>query len=244
MKRAIIIGATSGIGKEVARMLAAKGWKVGIAGRREALLRQMQESDPKSFEYEVLDVTREDAPDRLASLISKTGGMDLYLHSSGYGMINPDLDPEQQMITVTTNITGFVRLINFAFLYFRDQKHGHIAAISSVAGTRGMGINAAYSSSKRFQMTYLTALAQLSENHKYNIRITDIRPGFVKTDFLHHKYPMCMEVPYVAEKIVRGLLKGKRHMVIDWRYRILIFVWKMIPERLWEKINLDKMVRK
>ncbi len=82
MKRAIVIGATSGIGKEVSRILAAKGWKVGIAGRRETLLKQIKESDPESFEYEVLDVTREDAPDRLASLISKTGGMDLYIHSS------------------------------------------------------------------------------------------------------------------------------------------------------------------
>jgi short-subunit dehydrogenase len=243
MKRAIVIGATSGIGKEVARILAAKGWKVGIAGRRETLLEQLQASDPDSFEYEVLDVTMEDAPDRLESLISKTGGMDLYFHSSGYGMINPELDPEQQMITVETNITGFVRLINVAFHYFREQKHGHIAAITSVAGTRGMGVNAAYSSSKRFQMTYLTALAQLSENLKYNIRITDIRPGFVKTEFLHHNYPLCMEAPYVAGKIVRGLLKGKRHMIIDWRYRFVVFAWKMIPERIWEKIDLYKMIR-
>ena len=244
MKRAIVIGATSGIGKEVAQILAAEGWKVGIAGRREALLTQMKASDPGSYEYEILDVTMDDAPDRLESLISKIGGMDLYFHSSGYGMINPDLDPEQQMTTVETNITGFVRLITIAFHYFRDQKYGHIAAITSVAGTRGMGINAAYSSSKRFQMTYLTALAQLSENRKYNIRITDIRPGFVKTGFLHHKYPMSMDAPYVAGKIVRGLLKGKRHMIIDWRYRMVIFAWKMIPERLWEKINLYKMIRK
>jgi len=244
MKRAIITGATSGIGEEVARILAAQGWKVGIAGRREALLKELKETDPGSFEYEVLDVTREDAPDRLASLISKTGGMDLYIHSSGYGMLNSDLDTEQQMITLSTNITGFVRLINFAFHYFRDQGHGHVAAVTSVAGTRGMGINAAYSSSKRFQMTYLTALAQLSENRNCNIRITDIRPGFVRTAFLHHKYPMCMGTPYVARKIVRGLLKGKRRMIIDWRYRLLVFVWKMIPERIWEKINLYKMIRK
>ena len=244
MKRAIVIGATSGIGKEVSRILAAKGWKVGIAGRRETLLKQIKESDPESFEYEVLDVTREDAPDRLASLISKTGGMDLYIHSSGYGMINQDLDPEEQMKTIKTNITGFVRLVNYAFHHFRAQGSGHIAAITSVAGTRGMGINAAYSSSKRFQMTYLSALAQLSENRNFNIRITDIRPGFVRTAFLHHKYPMCMGTPYVARKIVRGLLKGKRRMIIDWRYRLLVFVWKMIPERIWEKINLYQMIRK
>jgi len=71
MKRAIITGATSGIGEEVARILAAQGWKVGIAGRREALLKELKETDPGSFEYEVLDVTREDSPDRLASLYPK-----------------------------------------------------------------------------------------------------------------------------------------------------------------------------
>lgn len=244
MKRAVIIGATSGIGKEVARILLSKGWKVGISGRREDLLLQFKSEASESIEYEVIDITRQDAPELLSHLISKLGGMDLYLHSAGYGRINPGLDPELEMKTVETNASGFVAMINGAFNYFKQQKHGHIAAITSVAGRRGLGLNASYSSTKRFQMTYLTALAQLSNNCRYNIRISDIQPGFVKTDFLNHSFPMLMETSYVAGKIVKGLIKGRRRIVIDWRYRIIIFVWHLIPRRLWEHINLQRFVRK
>ncbi len=99
-----------------------------------------------------------------------------------------------------------------------------------------------YSSSKRFQMTYLTALAQLSENRKFNIRIMNIRPGFVKTDFTPSVSPLHGS-PHTWRKN-RQLLKGKRHMTIDWRYRIIVFAWNLIPGSLWEKINLYKMIRK
>ncbi|HHV04324.1 MAG: SDR family NAD(P)-dependent oxidoreductase [Bacteroidales bacterium] len=244
MKRAVIIGATSGIGKEVARILLSEGWKVGISGRREDLLIQMQSEAPESVEYEVIDITRQEAPQLLGQLISKLGGMDLYLHSAGYGRINPGLDPELEMKTIKTNVFGFVTMIDCAFNYFRQQKHGYIAAITSVAGRRGLGLNAAYSSTKRFQMTYLTALAQLSNNYRYNIRISDIQPGFVNTAFLSHSYPLRLKTSYVAGKIVKGLMKGRRCIVIDWRYRIVVFVWHLIPGRLWEHINLERFVRK
>ena len=242
MKHAVIVGATSGMGREVALILVKEGWHVGIAGRREDILMQMRDQYPQSIEYEVIDITREDAPIRLENLIGKLGGMDLYLHSSGYGRINPDLDPTIEKEVVRTNINGFVAMTIHAFHYFKEQNGGHLAAITSVAGRRGMGLNAAYSSSKRFQMTYLTSLAQLSHNGKYNIRITDIQPGFVKTDFLHHSYPMVMKTPYVARKIVRGLSKGKRLIIVDWRYRIVSYVWHMIPSRIWERMNLQRFV--
>lgn len=242
MERAVIVGATSGIGREVAQILLKKGWHVGIAGRREDILRQMKALQPQAIEYQVIDVTSEDAPGRLQDLINKLGGMDLYLHCSGYGRINPDLDPSIDTKVVQTNITGFVVMANYAFRFFKEQKGGHLAAVTSIAGRRGMGLNAAYSSSKRFQMAYLSSLAQLSHNGKYNVRITDIQPGFVKTDFLQHSYPMMMKTPYVAGKIVRGLCKGKRFIVIDWRYRIVACVWHMIPHWIWERINLQAFV--
>ena len=245
MKRAVIMGATSGIGNEVSRILAARGWKVGIAGRREDILKSMCEEAPGSFVYEVIDVTDPAAPECLERLIGKLGGMDLYLHSSGYGRMNPGPDEQLDAVTVRTNVTGFVLLVNRAFRYFRERQHGHIAAITSVAGTRGLGLNASYSASKRFQMTYLGGLAQLSNNNKYNIVFTDIRPGFVKTPFLHmSSYPMLMESAYASRIMVKGLLKGKRVVIIDWRYRILILVWHLIPRALWERINLQRFIRK
>ena len=242
MKRAVIMGATSGIGREVALLLLSEGWHVGIAGRREERLKQIQALQPQSIAYEVIDVTREDAPVLLQHLIDKLGVMDLYLHFSGNGRYNPDLDPSLEKEVVRTNVNGFINMTNHAFRYFKEQKGGHLAAVTSVAGRRGIALNALYSSSKRFQMTYLTALAQLSHNGKYGITITDIQPGFVKTDFLHHSYPLMMKTPYVARKIVQGLRKGKRRVVIDWRYRVIVCVWHMIPGWIWERINLQRFV--
>ena len=75
MKTAIIIGATSGIGRELARRLAAEGWRVGAAGRREERLAQLQvECGAESVVYEVIDIIRPDAPQALDRLLEKTGG--------------------------------------------------------------------------------------------------------------------------------------------------------------------------
>ena len=94
MKRAVIIGATSGIGQEVAKCLLLEGWQIGIAGRRQSALETLQRVAPDQIEIQALDVTREDAAEKLNALIDKTGGMDLFLLSSGIGFQNMKLDME------------------------------------------------------------------------------------------------------------------------------------------------------
>lgn len=117
-KRAIIIGATSGIGKAITLTLLKKGWKVGIAGRREALLADIQKTAPDAVVYQVLDVTADDAAENLDRLIGKLGGMDLFLYSSGYGFTNLSLELQIEKDTVQTNVVGFVSLIHKAFHFF------------------------------------------------------------------------------------------------------------------------------
>lgn len=125
-----------------------------------------------------------------------------------------------------------------AFDYFRKQGGGHLAAISSIAGTKGLGAAAAYSASKRYQNTYLDALAQLTDaaarhpNHRHPARIrghTLLREG---------KYPMLMRPEKVATRIVRALEQRKRRIVIDRRYAVLVFFWRLIPEWLWERLPI------
>ena len=185
MKRIVIIGATSGIGKETALLFARRGWRVGAAGRRENLLMQLKASMPAAFETQVLDATATDAPEQLDQLIRKLGGMDVFLLCSGIGTQNPSLQPEPELHTATTNVGGFIRMTTAAFNYFKAQGGGHLAAITSIAGTKGLGIAPAYSATKRFQNTYLDALAQLARMQHLHIRVTDIRPGFVDTDLPH-----------------------------------------------------------
>lgn len=238
MKRAIIIGATSGIGQEVAKILLSQGWQIGIAGRRQSALEAFQSTAPDQIEIEALDVTQEDAAERLQRLIAKRGGMDLFLLSSGIGFQNIGLDMEIELNTARTNVVGFTRMVDAAFHYFRENGGGHLAVISSIAGTKGLGVAPAYSATKRFQNTYIDALEQLAHLQKLKIHFTDIRPGFVSTDLLNDgkHYPLLMQADVVGKKIVRALNRKQRIAVIDWRYRILVFFWKMIPGWAWKWI--------
>ena len=238
-KKVIIIGATSGIGREVAKLYIARGFRVGIAGRRAEELEAIRKEAPQQVFTEVIDVTKEDVDTHLLSLINKVGGMDIYLHSSGIGKQNPTLTPDIELKTGATNVEGFIRMVTAAYHYFAQQGHGQIAAISSIAGTKGLGIAPAYSATKCFQNTYLDALDQLAHMNRLNIHFTDIRPGFVATPLLKDdSYPLLMKAPQVAACIVKAINKKKRIIVIDWRYRILVFFWKFIPHWIWVRLKV------
>ena len=239
-KRAVIMGATSGLGYEVARLLLSDGWKLGLAGRREENLRKLQSEFPEQVCIKAIDVKDSNSDKALLALIDELGGMDMYFHSSGIGYQNARLDADIELNTLETNGTGFTRLVGTAFRYFKEKGKGHIAVISSIAGTKGLGIAPAYSATKRFQNTYIDALEQLAGMQKLNIRFTDIRPGFVATSLLNDgkNYPMLMKTPYAAKLIVKALRRNKRVAVIDWKYSILVFFWKLIPRCIWKRMNV------
>lgn len=236
-KRIIIIGATSGIGREVANIYIAQGWKVGVAGRRTQELESLRQTAPSQVFSQILDITTEDAPQKLHALIEQTGGMDVFLLSSGIGKQNYSLQAEIELSTATTNVEGFIRMTNAAYHYFEKQGYGHLAVISSIAGTKGLGAAAAYSATKRFQNTYMEALEQLARMNKLDILFTDIRPGFVATPLLKDaNYPMLMKTTDVATHIVKAIKEKKRIAIIDWKYRILVFFWRLIPKRIWLRL--------
>ncbi|MDH6313171.1 short-subunit dehydrogenase [Parabacteroides sp. PFB2-10] len=239
MKRIVIVGATSGIGREVARLFIQQGWRVGVAGRRQELLESIRNEAPGQVETEPIDVTAADAPERLYALIDKLGGMDIFFLSSGVGWYNPSLNPEVEMKTVETNVKGFTQMVDSAFHYFKQQGKGHIAVISSIAGTKGLGASPAYSATKRYQNTYIDALAQLARMNKIPIRFTDIRPGFVSTDLLKNQsFPLQLKPEKVACQIEKALLKKKRRVIIDWKYNLLVFFWRFIPLWIWERLPI------
>jgi len=241
MKKIIIIGASSGIGMRVATDFARLGWRVGIAARREEQLKSLKEKYPDRVEYMTIDITAQDAVDRFYKLIELIDGMDYLLYAAGCGWRNPDLDNAVDDQTVLVNVYGFTRIINAAYKYYKQTAslhRGHIAAITSVAGVKGIGISAAYSASKRYQWTYLQAIDQLAHQQHVNVSVTDIRPGFVDTALLNgHKYPMEMSVNYVAPRLESAMLRGKRVAVIDSRWAVVTALWRMIPDALWRRIE-------
>lgn len=240
IQRALIVGATSGIGKETALQLLQKGWILGLAGRREEKLKELQQLAPDRIHIRAIDICHAEAPDRLQELIDEMGGMDLYLHCSGVGHQNYALAPDIELQTLETNGTGFVRMVTAAFRYFAQQQRGHLAVISSIAGTKGLGAAPAYSATKRFQNIYIDSLEQLACMQHLPIRFTDIRPGFVATGLLNDgkHYPMLMSTEKVARHIVRALEKKKRIALIDWRYRIMVALWHLIPPTVWKRLPI------
>ena len=242
MKRAIVIGASSGIGREVARLLISEGWTVGVAARREAMLQ-----DLGAAATACIDVTAEEATRRLRQLIADVGGMDLFFYASGIGHQNRQLREDIELSTMQTNGLGFTRMIGEAYRYFaaRQEHEGskewsHIAAITSIAGTKGLGPAPAYSATKAMQNVYLQALEQQAHQRGLRIRFTDIRPGFVDTALLtgDFRYPMMLQPKNVAREIVSAIKAHDHIRVIDWRYRLLTAFWRRIPRCLWRHFRL------
>ena len=246
MKRAIVIGASSGIGMEVGKQLLADGWTIGIAARRTDLLMQLKQTMPDRVEVETIDVNSEEAEDLLLSLIAVVGGMDLFFYASGIGRQNPTLEPGIEISTVTTNALGFTRMVGLAYRYMATHGGGHIAAITSIAGTMGLGPAPSYSATKAFQNTYLQALEQQANTRKLNIRFTDIRPGFVATALLNDgkQYPMLLKKEDVAYEIVKAIHRKEHVRVIDWRWRIITALWRCIPRFIWRRLPLDVKEKK
>ena len=240
MKRAIVIGASSGIGRQVAGLLIQRGWNVGVAARRVDALEELKTIAPDRVKVGRIDVTQDDAKQRLYDLINEVGGMQLFFYAAGVGWRNPNLTMEKEQITLDTNGKGFLNMIGAAYHYFAKNAGGHIAAITSIAGTRGLGPAPAYSATKAFQTTYLEALDQLSRSNNLNITITDIRPGFVRTAFIGdgHHYPMTLSPRRTAKYIIRAIKHKRSVLVFDWRWHIVTILWRLLPSCLWRRMRI------
>lgn len=240
MKRCIVIGASSGLGREVAKLLIAEGYTLGVAARRTEPLQELKALAPQRVMTQAIDVTHNEAPQALEQLIDAVGGMDLLFYAAGVGNQNMELEPSIELSTVATNALGFTRMMGAAYRHMATHGGGHIAAISSIAGTKGLGAAPSYSATKAMQNTYLQALEQQARMRKLDITFTDLRPGFVATPLLgdNPQYPMLLSPEKVAKEMV-AVIKHRRHVwVIDWRWRIATALWRRIPRWLWRRLSI------
>lgn len=246
-RKAIVMGASSGMGRLVAERLLRDGWTVGAAARRLEALKTIGHQNgaltpstqhPRLITARI-DITETDADKQLGELIQRLGGVDLYFHSSGIGKMNPELEPDIELDTVSTNALGFTRMVGAAFRYMAAHGGGHIAVISSIAGVKGLGPAPSYSATKAFDKTYIQALEQLSYTRHLNIRFTDIKPGFVDTPLLGDtRFPMTMSPEYVADRIIRAVYHHRHIQIIDWRWKIVVALWRRLPRALWRRLKL------
>ena len=237
-RKAIIIGASSGIGRELARILTRNNYRVGITGRRENLLIELQKENPAQYIYKAFDIRDlTKSAKYLRELIREMKGLDLFIISSGVGYLNPELDAEPEFQTIDTNITAFTDLVTYAFRYFRDHKGGHIVGITSIGALRGNKSAPAYNASKAYQSNYLEGLRQKAKTINVPVFITDIKPGYVATDMAKGDRLFWMASPEkAANQIFRAIRLKKRKAYVTKRWKLFAILLKFFPAVFYEKL--------
>lgn len=237
MKRVIVVGGSSGIGRELAILYAKNGHRVGVSARRNDLLESLQALFPERIVTRSFDVTNENAISELQHLIESVGGMDLLILSAGKGIINTQLDVEIERQTAALNVMAWTALADFTFNYFKHHKVGQLAAITSIAAIRGEGRVPAYNASKAYQANYLEGLRKLAVHKKLKISITDIQPGFVKTDLAKGKARFWeATAEKAARQIYAAIEKKKRKAYITKRWWLIAQVLKITPGWIFNRI--------
>ena len=231
MKKAIIIGATSGIGKAVAEILLQEGYLVGVTGRREDLFPAMQQQFSGRIFCKKMDVQELLTLASICNeLVNQMGGMDLLVISAGIGEGNKQLDFEIENDVIKTNIQGFTCIADWGTSFFKKQGYGHLVNISSIAGIRGNGLAPSYNATKAFQINYLEGLRLNTIKSGYDITITDVRPGFVDTAMAKGNGLFWVApVKKAAEQIVEAIKRKKGVVYITKRWGLIGYVLKIIP---------------
>jgi len=235
-KKAIVVGASSGMGKELVKILVKKGYNVGITGRREHLLKELKEAHPGRIFYKAFDIRDLSKTTKcIRELIKSLDGLDLLVLSSGVGFLNEELDTEPEFRTIDTNITAFTDIMTFTFRYFLKHPPGHLVGLTSIAALRGNKSAPAYNASKAYQLNYLEGLRQKSRKQKLKINITDIRPGFVATDMAKGEKLFWAASPEkAAGQIYRAIRLKRKIAYVSKRWRLFALAMKIAPRWMYD----------
>lgn len=237
-KKAIIIGATSGIGKELAKVVSQNNYIVGLAGRRMHLLDELKEGLPDNSFIKHIDIAKPDeAMDQLNDLISEMGDVDLIVISSGIGFINNDLHWSNEKETIDVNVSGFTAMANVAMHHFLLKGSGHLVGISSIAALRGDSSSPAYNASKAFISNYMEGLRKKISQKGLPIVITDIQPGYVDTALAKGEGLFWVASPQkAAQQIYNAIDRKKKHAYITKRWRLIGWLMKTMPEFIYNRM--------
>ena len=234
LKKAIVIGASSGIGEALVRELSVQGYEIGLVARRIELLNNIQKELPtKSYTVQVDISKHKEAMERLENLISKMGAVELIVINSGVRIPNKELLFKNDMDTIDVNVSGFVAMTNVAVKHFMRQMSGHLVGISSIAGLKGSGGSPSYNASKAFVSRYMDGMRQKFSGT--NIHVTDVRPGFVDTKMVEtiQERFWVASCEKAARQIWCAIRKRRKIVYITRRWTILACVALFVPDVLY-----------
>jgi len=237
-KNAIVFGATSGIGRELSKLLVEDGYKVMITGRRVERLQEIQNENPEKYLIKQHDITDLDATEKLfEELPTIFDKVDLVVHNSGIATPNYNLDWDKDAPTIYTNVVGATKVYQLAYNYFKQQGEGHLVGVTSIASLRGNRQVPAYHASKAYQSSYLESLwMKASRTKKGRIHVTNIIPGFVDTDIIMGKTFWMSPLDKATKQIFTAIKNKKRKAYITKRWRLVAFVLRIVSPKMYMKL--------
>lgn len=238
-KKIVIIGATSGIGAELARQFVDKDYTVGGTGRRFERLEELKKELGNYFHYIQMDVTdHEGSKIQLHTLIEQMGGMDVIILNAGISNYPASSMTAMDQKIVDVNVSGFVQLFGEAYKIFRDQGHGQIVGVSSIASLFGSAQAAPYSASKSFISTYMQGYRQRTNKSSRDIVITDIKPGFVESEMTEGKKGMfwVAKTKTAVRQMVKDIEKKKSYSYVTRRWRLVAWLIKLTPNWILDRL--------
>lgn len=242
--KAVVIGASSGIGRGLSKTLAEAGYVVGLTARRTELLNSLQGEIPSKTFVRVIDLHNIPVSVQwVDELVRDMGGLDLMVINAGINHCDDELSWAGEYETVQINAVAFMALADWAFHYFRRQNSGHLVGISSIAGLRGSGLKPAYAASKAFVSNYLAGLRQRLSHTP--VCVTDIRPGYVDTAILQNKsHVFWMASCEKAAGQIYGAIRRKRKVAyITKRWGMAALAYRFVPDALYDWFYRNVLAR-
>ena len=244
-RAALITGATSGLGRAIALELSRRGTFIHALGRRTELLEELVAELPHGGATYTVDVTDSAALGQAVEQADAQHGgapapLDLVIANAGIaenGIHFTDAaDAASQVLTV--NAIAATATLEYAKTLMLARDHGHLCAISSLAGTRGLPGAPAYCASTAALSTYVEALRFRLRGT--GVSITDVQPGFIKTAMTDRNdfgMPFLMELDVAARRTVDALCKSRPPATLRYPRRLawpLRFAAKMAPGWAWQ----------
>lgn len=237
MKSAIIIGASSGIGRALAITLSLDGYRVGVVARRTDLLAQLRAELTGPCVIKTVDVSQPElAMPLLRELIDELRDVELFIVSAGIGFDNAALEWEPERETITVNVLGFAGIVNVAVAHLETRGSGHLVGISSLAALRGIGSAPAYAASKAFVSNYLQGVRYRFKKRKLPIVVTDVQPGFVDTPMAKGNLFWVASPQEAARQIAAAIRARRQHVYITRRWRLVAWLLRVLPDAVYSRI--------
>lgn len=243
-KTIFLTGASSGIGEALAIALARRGATLGLLARREELLKEIAgkcEQAGGRARYFAADVTDAEAVAKAAeSLRNEFGRIDVLIANAGIGGNNSEtrnLNAAAVAKVININLLGAVNAVSAVLPSMLENKSGHLVAVSSLAGFRGLPKSAAYSASKA-GMTAFFESVRLDVQSK-GVAVTIIQPGFIKTPLTsgrNNKMPFLMELEDSIPHFINAIERRKKFAAFPWQLATFVRLGKILPAALYDKV--------